>query len=65
MKGVSGREKEEVSELDLVFQNEQKGRYLQPRIPMLSLALMWDNSSCRDTEKLVQLVRESIEETLH
>lgn len=27
----------------------QTGRYLQPRIPMLSLALMWDSSSCRDT----------------
>lgn len=26
-----------------------RGRYVHPRIPMLSRALMWDNSSCRET----------------
>lgn len=31
-----------------ILKGGQTERYLQPRIPMLSLALMWDNSSCRD-----------------
>lgn len=27
------------------------GRYSQPKIPMFSLALIWDNSSCRSRDK--------------
>lgn len=34
-----------------ILKRRTEGRYLQPRIPMLSLALMWDNSSCRETGK--------------
>lgn len=31
-------------------------RHLQPRIPMLSLALMWDSSSCRDKVSICRLL---------
>lgn len=31
------------------WRKAERSKHLQPRIPMLSRALMWDNSSCADT----------------